>query len=250
MAIAVAWGAGDNSLACCTREGLLRSPDRALFGAGDATRTPANPPWVGHSAFATFLLMCAIITPAVLIGAAAERITFRAMMLVSLLWMFLVYIPIAHMAWASDGLFNGVWNAAAPIKALDFAGGFAVEMASGWSALALIWILGPRRGFGKDPMPPHSMVLAMVGAGRLWVGWYGFNGGAAGAAEGIGSKRFGATTQAAAGANLGWPGVGVAAPGTRRNQAGTGPRPDRRGAYFFTPAACLVPYIQCHLCGL
>jgi ammonium transporter, Amt family len=205
--VTVAWWAVGYSLAFSPGNGIIGGLDWAFFRGVDATPNPDYSPWVSHNVFAMFQLMFAIITPALLIGAAAERITFRAMMLVSLLWMFLVYIPIAHMAWASDGLFNGVWNAAAPIKALDFAGGFAVEMASGWSALALIWILGPRRGFGKDPMPPHSMVLAMVGAGLLWVGWYGFNVGSALAADGIASNAFVATTLAAAVASLVWPGM-------------------------------------------
>lgn len=173
--VTVAWWAVGYSLAFSPGNGVVGGLDWAFFRGVDATPNPDYSPWVSHNVFAMFQLMFAIITPALLIGAAAERITFRAMMLISLLWLFLVYVPIAHMAWASDGLFNGVWNASAPIKALDFAGGFAVEMASGWSALALVWILGPRKGFGKDPMPPHSMVLAMTGAGLLWVGWYGFN---------------------------------------------------------------------------
>ena len=146
--------------------------------------------------------MFAVITPALLIGAAAERIKFSSMMVVSVVWLFLVYIPVAHMAWGSTGFFNGVGNAHAGIKALDFAGGFAVEMASGWSALALIWLLGARKGYGKDPMPPHSMVLAMTGAGLLWVGWYGFNVGSALGADGVASNAFVATTLAAAVASL------------------------------------------------
>jgi Amt family ammonium transporter len=109
------------------------------------------------------------------------------------------------MVWAADGIMNGVWNPNASIKALDFAGGFAVEMASGWSALALIWLLGPRRGFGKESMAPHSMVLAMTGAGLLWVGWYGFNVGSALGADGVASNAFVATTLAAAVASILWP---------------------------------------------
>jgi Amt family ammonium transporter len=106
------------------------------------------------------------------------------------LWMFVVYFPLAHMVWGIDGLMNGIWNANAGIKAIDFAGGTVVHMSSGWSALILCLILGKRTGFGREPMPPHSMVLCMVGTGMLWVGWYGFNAGSAVAADGIASNAF------------------------------------------------------------
>jgi ammonium transporter, Amt family len=95
-------------------------------------------------------------------------------------------------------------GAAGSIKAIDFAGGTVVHMSSGWSALVLCWLLGPRLGFGKTPMPPHSMVLCMVGTGMLWVGWYGFNAGSAGAADGIASHAFTTTTLCAAVASFTW----------------------------------------------
>jgi Amt family ammonium transporter len=100
---------------------------------------------------------------------------------------------------------NGVWNARAGIKAIDFAGGTVVHMTSGWSALILCIIIGPRIGFGKVPMPPHSLVLCMVGTGMLWVGWYGFNAGSAVAADGIAANAFTATTLATAVASFVWP---------------------------------------------
>src|SRR6476660_1336286 len=93
---------------------------------------------------------------------------------------------------------NGVWNAKAGIKAVDFAGGTVVHMSSGWSALVLCLILGKRLGFGQESMAPHSMVLCMVGTGMLWVGWYGFNAGSALAADGIAANAFTTTTVAAA----------------------------------------------------
>jgi Amt family ammonium transporter len=120
------------------------------------------------------------------------------------LWMFLVYFPLAHMVWGIDGLMNGVWNAHAKIKAIDFAGGTVVHMSSGWSALILCLILGKRIGFGKEIMAPHSMVLCMVGTGMLWVGWYGFNAGSAVAADGVASNAFMTTTLAAAIASVTW----------------------------------------------
>jgi Amt family ammonium transporter len=118
--------------------------------------------------------------------------------------MFVVYFPLAHMVWGVDGFMNGVWNADAKIKAIDFAGGTVVHMSSGWSALVLCLLLGKRHGFGKEPMPPHSMVLCMVGTGMLWVGWYGFNAGSAVAADGIASNAFMTTTLATATASFVW----------------------------------------------
>jgi Amt family ammonium transporter len=108
------------------------------------------------------------------------------------------------MVWGADGMMNGVWNAGAKIKAIDFAGGTVVHMSSGWSALILCLILGPRLGFGKEPMQPHSMVLCMVGTGMLWVGWYGFNAGSAVAADVIAANAFTTTTLATAVASFAW----------------------------------------------
>jgi Amt family ammonium transporter len=152
-----------------------------------------------------YQLMFAIITPALIVGAIAERMKFSAIFLFMTLWMFVVYFPQAHMIWGIDGYMNGVWNANAGIKAIDFAGGTVVHMTSGWSALILCIILGKRLGFGKTPMPPHSLVLCMVGTGMLWVGWYGFNAGSAVAADGVAANAFTTTTLATAVASFVWP---------------------------------------------
>ncbi len=160
--------------------------------------------WISENVFAMYQMMFAIITPALIIGAIAERMKFSAILLFVTLWMFIVYFPLAHMIWGVDGLMNGVWNGAASIRAIDFAGGTVVHMSSGWSALILTIILGKRIGFGKEPMPPHSMVLCMVGTGMLWVGWYGFNAGSALAADGIAANAFTTTTLAAAVASFVW----------------------------------------------
>ena len=130
---------------------------------------------------------------------------FSAILLFVTLWMVVVYFPLAHMVWGINGAMNGVWNAAAPIKAIDFAGGTVVHMSSGWSALILCMILGKRRGFGKENMAPHSMVLCAIGTGMLWVGWYGFNAGSAVAADGIAANAFMTTTIATAVASFIWP---------------------------------------------
>jgi Amt family ammonium transporter len=113
-------------------------------------------------------------------------------------WMFLVYFPMAHMVWGITGFMNGIWNPTSGIKAIDFAGGTVVHMTSGWSSLILCLLLGPRLGFKKEPMPPHSMVLCMIGTSMLWVGWYGFNAGSAVAADVISSNAFTTTTLATA----------------------------------------------------
>src|SRR6266850_4867539 len=161
--------------------------------------------WVSQNVFAMYQLMFAIITPALIIGAIAERMKFSAICLFMTLWMFVVYFPQAHMIWGIDGFMNGVFNKDAGIHAIDFAGGTVVHMTSGWSALILCIILGKRIGFGKEPMPPHSLVLCMVGTGMLWVGWYGFNAGSAVGADVIAANAFTTTTLATAVASFVWP---------------------------------------------
>ena len=163
--------------------------------------------WTSQNVFAMYQLMFAIITPALIVGAIAERMKFSALMLFMAGWMFLVYFPMAHAIWGITGDMNGVWNAKAAIKAIDFAGGTVVHMTSGWSALLLCIILGPRVGFGKKSMAPHSMVLCAIGTGMLWVGWYGFNAGSAVAADGVASQAFMTTTLAAAVAAFTWAGL-------------------------------------------
>jgi Amt family ammonium transporter len=161
--------------------------------------------WVSQNVFAMYQLMFAIITPALIVGAIAERMKYSAIMLFILIWMFVVYFPLAHMVWGIDGLMNGVWNAKASIKAIDFAGGTVVHMSSGWSALTLCLILGKRKGWGQRAFLPHSLVLTAIGTGMLWVGWYGFNAGSAVAADGVAANAFMTTTIATAVAATVWP---------------------------------------------
>jgi Amt family ammonium transporter len=160
--------------------------------------------WVSQNVYAMFQLMFAIITPALIVGAIAERMKYTAIMAFICIWMFVVYFPMAHMVWGISGFMNGIFNATSGIKAIDFAGGTVVHMTSGWSALILCLILGPRIGFKKEPMAPHSLVLCMVGTGMLWVGWYGFNAGSAVAADVISANAFTTTTLATAIAALTW----------------------------------------------
>jgi Amt family ammonium transporter len=160
--------------------------------------------WVSQNIYVMYQLMFAIITPALIVGAIAERMKYTAIMAFIGIWMFLVYFPMAHMVWGASGFMNGIFNTSSGIKAIDFAGGTVVHMTSGWSALILCLILGPRIDFKKEPMPPHSLVLCMVGTAMLWVGWYGFNAGSAVAADGIAANAFTTTTLATATAALIW----------------------------------------------
>ncbi len=139
--------------------------------------------------FVMFQGMFAIITPALMLGAFAERMRFSAYLVFITLWVLVVYCPLAHMVW------GGGWIGAS-LGALDFAGGLVVHMSSGFSALAAAIFLGPRRGFGRDLMAPHSLPLTVIGASLLWVGWFGFNAGSELAADGTAGLAF-LTTQTA-----------------------------------------------------
>ncbi len=202
--VTILWWTVGYSLVFSTGGPILGNLDFAFFKGVDAMPNTNYSYWVSHNIFAIYQMMFAIITPALMIGAIAERMKFTAIIAFVTLWMFVIYFPLAHMVWGIDGLMNGVWNAGASIKAIDFAGGTVVHMSSGWSALLLCIILGKRVGMGKDHMPPHSMVLCMVGTGMLWVGWYGFNAGSAVAADGIAANAFVTTTLAAAVASFTW----------------------------------------------
>src|ERR1700693_375035 len=146
--------------------------------------------------------MFAITTPALISGAFAERMKFSAMLLFSTLWLFIVYIPLAHMVWGKGGLLNAFSGGRIPC--FDFAGGTVVHISSGVSALVCALYLGKRVGFRSEPMKPHNLVLSVVGACLLWVGWFGFNAGSALAASPLATSAFSATHFATAAATLGW----------------------------------------------
>jgi Amt family ammonium transporter len=152
-----------------------------------------------------YQLMFAIITPALITGAFAERMKFSAMVLFMVLWSLLVYDPMAHMVWGKSGLLNAALGGRFPT--LDFAGGTVVHVTSGVSALVCAIYLGRRLGYPKEPMPPHSVVLSFVGACLLWVGWFGFNAGSALASGGLATSAFVATHLGAAAAVIGWSGA-------------------------------------------
>ncbi len=204
-AVTMLWWACGYSLCFAKGNGILGGMQHAFFRGVEYEPNTAYSAWVPHNIWAIYQLTFAIITPALTIGALAERMKFKAIMLFSVLWMFAVYFPAAHMLWGAGGAFNGIANtAAASVKAIDFAGGIVVHMTSGWSALILCILLGKRRGFGRDQMPPHSMVLCAAGTGMLWVGWYGFNAGSAAGSDRIAATAFVATTLSAAAACCVW----------------------------------------------
>jgi ammonium transporter, Amt family len=200
--VTLLWWVCGYSLSFSAGNSFVGGFEHAFFRGVDSS--PGGGEWISHNVFAMFQLMFAIITPALIVGAVAERMKYSALLLFIAIWMLVVYFPLAHMVWGGDGLMNGLGNDSALIRSIDFAGGTVVHMSSGWTALVLCIVLGKRQGFGKEPMPPHSMVLCMVGTGMLWVGWYGFNAGSALGADGIAASAFTNTTLAAAIAGFVW----------------------------------------------
>ncbi len=161
-------------------------------GIGEDTVSGTIP----ESLFALFQMTFAIITPALVVGGFAERIRFSAVLLFSVLWLLVVYVPITHWVW------GGGWLGAMGL--LDFAGGTVVHITAGVAALVSALVIGPRTGFSRVPMPPHNMTLTVAGAGMLWVGWFGFNGGSALAANGDGAMAMLVTHISAAAGAMTW----------------------------------------------
>ena len=157
---------------------------------------------ISHLTFMVFQLMFAIITPALITGAFAERMKFTGMLVFMTLWITVVYFPMAHMVWGPGGLMNAFDGGVIPC--LDFAGGTVVHISSGVSALVAALYIGKRHGYTQEPMIPHNIVFAFIGACMLWVGWFGFNAGSALAANGLAAAAFVNTHFAAAAAVIGW----------------------------------------------
>ncbi len=202
--VTILWWACGYSLSFGGSGAFIGDFTYALLNGVEPGKVGAGYHWISDSMWAMFQLTFAIITPALILGAIAERMKFIAVLVFVTLWMFAVYFPFAHMVWSTSGFMCGPLNPNATIKAIDFAGGTVVHMTSGWSALVLCILLGKRKGYGKDPMAPHSMVLCAIGTGMLWVGWYGFNAGSALGADAIASNAFTTTTLAAATAGFVW----------------------------------------------
>ena len=153
---------------------------------------------IPETVFITFQMTFAIITPALIVGAFAERMKFSAMILFSILWSIVVYAPICHMAWSGDGSFFG------DMGVLDFAGGTVVHINAGIAALVACIVIGKRQGYPNTLMAPHSLTITVIGASMLWIGWFGFNAGSAVAADGTAGMAMLVTQVATASATLGW----------------------------------------------
>jgi Amt family ammonium transporter len=167
--------------------------------------TAPNPDYgatIPHETYMIYQLMFAIITPALISGAFAERMKFSAMVVFTCLWTTIVYLPMAHMVWGKGGFLNAYLGGR--IATFDFAGGTVVHITSGVSALVCALYLGKRAGYPKEQMKPHNLVLSVIGACLLWVGWFGFNAGSALGASGLATSAFVATHFGAAAAALGW----------------------------------------------
>jgi len=191
VAFAYGWAFGDGA----GHNAFLGSGKIFLTGVTPASTAPAAPS-VPESVFLMFQMTFAIITPALVVGGYAERMRFAAMLLFSALWLIAVYVPVCHWVW------GGGWLQRMGI--LDFAGGTVVHINAGVAAIVAALVLGPRRGFPTTAMPPHNMTLTVMGAGMLWVGWFGFNGGSALAANGSAGMAVLVTHVSAAAGALSW----------------------------------------------
>ena len=218
-----------------------------------ATPNPDYAATIPHSVFMTFQMMFAVITPALIIGAYAERVKFSAFLIFTILWATFVYDPLAHWVWGAGGWLKS-------LGALDYAGGIVVHVSSGISALVLAVVLGKRVGYNHKPIRPHNLPFTVLGAALLWFGWFGFNAGSALAADGIAANAFVTTNTATAAAGLAWAliewwhngaptvlGVATGAvAGTRRHHPGLRfCQPDECHVYRHN---CLVGLLYCRRC--
>jgi ammonium transporter, Amt family len=200
--VTVLWAIYGYSLAFAQGNPFIGDLHYAFLKGVGATANADYGATVPHQTYMIFQLMFAIITPALISGAFAERMKFSAMLVFTCLWSTIVYFPMAHMVWGKGGYLNAFLGGKIPC--FDFAGGTVVHIASGVSALICALYLGKRVGFPNEPMKPHNLVLSLIGACMLWVGWFGFNAGSAVNASGLATSAFVATHFAAAAAALGW----------------------------------------------
>ena len=203
--VTILWWLIGYSWAFTPGNGFIGGTSRALFGgisfiasdAGNKLTVSHLAPTIPETVYAMFQMTFAIITPALIAGAFADRMKFSAMLVFLAAWSLLVYAPIAHMVWEPTG-----WLSLSHV--LDFAGGTVVHINAGVAGLASCLVLGKRLGYGKEAMPPHNLTLTLIGASLLWVGWFGFNAGSAVAADGRAGMAMLATQMATAAAALGW----------------------------------------------
>jgi ammonium transporter, Amt family len=202
--VTILWWLVGYSLAFTPGGKFLGGLSRALFNGMTFMHDPTNKLSVSHLAltipetvYAMFQLTFAVITPALIAGAFADRMKFSAMLVFMAAWSLLVYAPIAHMVWEPTGWLNSA-------GVLDYAGGTVVHINAGMAGLASCIVLGKRLGYGRERMQPHNLTLTLIGASLLWVGWFGFNAGSAGAADGRAGMAMLVTQMATAAAALGW----------------------------------------------
>lgn len=200
--VTVLWAVAGYSLAFAEGNPFVGDLRHALLNGVGAEPNADYAGTIPQQTFMVYQLMFAIITPALISGAFAERMKFSAMLIFMVLWSLVVYFPMAHMVWGKGGLLNAFLGGKVP--SFDFAGGTVVHITSGVSALVCALYLGKRRGYPSESMKPHSLVLSFIGACLLWVGWFGFNAGSALGAGALASSAFVATHFAAAAAALGW----------------------------------------------
>jgi Amt family ammonium transporter len=200
--ITVLWALVSYSLAFGTGNAFIGGLHNAFMHGVSLAPDPDYAPTIPAQTYMIYQLMFAIITPALITGAFAERMKFSAMCLFLTLWAIVVYSPMAHMVWGKGGFLNA--SLGGKIPCLDFAGGTVVHVTSGVSALVCALYLGKRVGYPKEPSPPHSVVLSFIGACLLWVGWFGFNAGSAVNASGLATSAFVNTHFATAAAAIGW----------------------------------------------
>ena len=203
--ITVLWGLFSYSLSFGPGNSFIGGLQNIFLKGVGAAPDGDYAPTIPAQTFMVYQLMFAIITPALIAGAFAERMKFSAMLVFTILWSIVVYDPMAHMVWGKGGLLNASLGGRFPT--LDFAGGTVVHVTSGVSALVCALYLGKRAGYPKEQMPPHSVVLSFIGACMLWVGWFGFNAGSALAAGSLATSAFVATHFAAASAAIAWAGA-------------------------------------------
>jgi ammonium transporter, Amt family len=203
--VTLVWGIVGYSLAFGAGDSFIGGLHNLFLKGVGLTPDPDYAATIPAQTFMVYQLMFAIITPALICGAFAERMKFSAMLVFLTLWSLIVYDPMAHMVWGKGGLLNASLGGRFPT--LDFAGGTVVHVTSGVSALVCALYLGKRLGYPKQNMPPHSVVLSFIGACLLWVGWFGFNAGSALSAGSLATSAFVATHFGAAAAAVGWSGV-------------------------------------------
>ncbi len=200
--VTILWGLFGYSLAFGSGNSFIGGFEYTFMRGVGAEPNADYAATIPHLTFMIYQLMFAVITPALITGAFAERMKFKAMLVFMSLWLVVVYSPMAHMVWGKGGLLNAALGGAFPT--LDFAGGTVVHVTSGVSALVCALYLGKRLGYPNESVPPHSVVLSFIGACLLWVGWFGFNAGSALSAGSLASSAFVATHFAAATAAAGW----------------------------------------------